>query len=84
MWLGPLLPQPVQFPLERGQPLGRLPDGFRVSGATLIAGARDELVPLRQTLFDFKGSVQAGETSDSETIRERVMAAEAARVARGE
>ncbi len=42
------------------------------------------LVPLRQTLFDLKGSVQAGETSDLGAIRERVAAAEAARVARGE
>ena len=42
------------------------------------------LVPLRQTLFDLKGSVQPGKTSDPEAIRERVAAAEAARVARGE
>ena len=42
------------------------------------------LVPLRQTLFDLKGSVQPGETSDPEAIRERVAAAEAARIARGE
>ena len=42
------------------------------------------LVPLRQTLFDLKGSVQPGETSDPAAIREQVAAAEAARVARGE
>lgn len=60
----------------------RLTEGQAV--AFVVKHGELTLVPLRQTLFDLKGSVKAGETSDLEAIREQVAAAEAARVARGE
>lgn len=42
------------------------------------------LVPLRKTLFDFKGAVQSKEVSDIEAIREQVASDQAARLARDE
>ncbi len=42
------------------------------------------LVPLRKTLFDFKGAVQFKEMSDLEVIREQVATDQAEHVARGD
>jgi hypothetical protein len=52
--------------------------------AFVVKNGELTLVPLRRTLFDFKGAVQPRETSDLEEIRERVAVDQAERVARGE
>ncbi len=69
------LPRDVRtrYGLEEGQ-----------SVAFVVKNGELTLVPLRKTLFDFKGAVQPRETSDIATIREQVTADQAERVARGE
>jgi len=69
------LPRDVRarYGLEEGQ-----------SVAFVVKNGELTLVPLRKTLFDFKGAVQPRETSDIKTIREQVAADQAERVARGE
>lgn len=54
------------------------------SVAFVVKNGELTLVPLRKTLFDFKGAVRPRETSDIKTIREQVAVDEAQRVARGE
>jgi AbrB family looped-hinge helix DNA binding protein len=54
------------------------------SVAFVVKNGELTLVPLRKTLFDFKGAVQPREASDIEAIREQVAADQAERVARGE
>lgn len=54
------------------------------SVAFVVKNGELTLVPLRKTLFDFKGAVQPRETSDMEAIRAQVAADQAERVARGE
>lgn len=69
------LPRDVRarYGLEEGQ-----------SVAFVVKNSELTLVPLRKTLFDFKGAVRPRETADTETIREQVAASESERVARGE
>jgi len=69
------LPREVRtrYGLEEGQSI-----------AFVVKNGELTLVPLRRTLFDFKGAVQPRETSNLEEIRERVAADQAERVARGE
>lgn len=69
------LPRDVRarYGLEEGQ-----------SVAFVVKNGELTLVPLRKTLFDFKGAVQSRETSDIEAIREQVAADQAERVATGE
>jgi AbrB family looped-hinge helix DNA binding protein len=69
------LPRDVRtrYGLEEGQ-----------SVAFVVKNGELTLVPLRKTLFDFKGAVQSRGTSDIETIREQVAVDQAERVARGE
>lgn len=63
----------VRYGLEEGQ-----------SVAFVIKHGELTLVPLRKTLFDFKGTVQAKDLTDSAQIRERVAAEQAERIARGD
>lgn len=63
----------LRYGLEEGQTV-----------AFVIKHGELTLVPLRKTLFDFKGSVQGEGTTDLETIREQVAREQAARIARGE
>lgn len=63
----------IRYGLKEGQ-----------SVAFVIKHGELTLVPLRKTIFDFKGAVQSRDSSDLETIREQVAAAEAERVAKGE
>lgn len=63
----------TRYGLEEGQ-----------SVAFVIKHGELTLVPLRKTIFDFKGAVQSRTTSDLATIREQVAAAQAERIARGE
>ncbi len=63
----------LKYQLEEGQ-----------SVAFVVKNGELTLVPLRKTLFDFKGAVQPREISDMETIREQVATEQAERVARGE
>ena len=69
------LPRDVRarYGLEEGQ-----------SVAFVVKNGELTLVPLRKTLFDFKGAVQPRETSDIEAIREQVATDQAGRVATGE
>jgi AbrB family looped-hinge helix DNA binding protein len=69
------LPRDVRarYGLEEGQ-----------SVAFVVKNGELTLVPLRKTIFDFKGAVQPKETSDLAEIRERVAAEQSERVARGE
>lgn len=60
----------------------RLEEGQSV--AFVVKNGELTLVPLRKTLFDFKGAVHSRGTSDIETIREQVAVDQAERVARGE
>lgn len=60
----------------------RLEEGQSV--AFVVKNGELTLVPLRKTLFDFKGAVRPKETSDIVAIREQVAADQAERVARGE
>ena len=63
----------TRYGLEEGQ-----------SVAFVIKHGELTLVPLRKTIFDFKGAVPSQTTSDLATIREQVAAAEAERIAKGE
>ena len=63
----------IKYQLEEGQ-----------SVAFVVKNGELTLVPLRKTLFDFKGAVQPMEVSNIEVIREQVTADQAERVARGE
>ena len=63
----------IRYKLEEGQ-----------SVAFVIKYGELTLVPLRKTIFDFKGAVPSQTTSDLTTIREQVAAAEAERIAKGE
>ncbi len=63
----------IKYRLEEGQ-----------SVAFVVKNGELTLVPLRKTLFDFKGTVQPMEVSDVEAIRKQVAADQAERVARGE
>lgn len=69
------LPRDVRtkYGLEEGQSI-----------AFVVKNGELTLVPLRKTLFDFKGAVQPKETSDIESIRKQVTADQAERIARGE
>ena len=58
----------IRYKLEEGQ-----------SVAFVVKYGELTLVPLRKTIFDFKGDVQSQTTSDLATIREQVAAAEADR-----
>ena len=60
----------------------RLEEGQSV--AFVVKNGELTLVPLRKTLFDFKGAVQPVGTSDIEAIRDQVAAVQAERVARDE
>ena len=63
----------IRYELEEGQ-----------SVAFVIKHGELTLVPLRKTIFDFKGAVPSQTTSDLATIREQVAATEAERIAKGE
>jgi AbrB family looped-hinge helix DNA binding protein len=69
------LPRDVRarYGLEEGQAV-----------AFVVKNGELTLVPLRKTIFDFKGAVQPKDTSDLGEIRERVATEQAERVARGE